>query len=209
MTLEELFKKLSYGELSNLVHAVDGGAIKKDKQNQVLNFVNEGLLRLHTRFPLIQSEEFVTMTGAEMTHPFPSADVLQLLSIVTAYGESLTFGNQSVPGTLFVHERIIYFPVFPTGLELQLTYQKRHPVLDEIEADADLQQVVDLQEELHEALTAYVAAKLFGNIQTPEARISARSYGQRFNEVIAEAMQAGVLPGEILTGSKFETRGWA
>lgn len=53
MNLNECLKQLSYGELSNLSWGNDGnGSIRLDKIPVIVQFINEALLRLHTRFAL-------------------------------------------------------------------------------------------------------------------------------------------------------------
>ena len=55
MILSDYFTELSYGELSNTAMAVDGtGTIEEVHQPKVVRYLNEGLRRLHGRFPLIQ-----------------------------------------------------------------------------------------------------------------------------------------------------------
>lgn len=208
MKVEELFRKLSYGELSNHSVSVDAtGTIKKDKQNQIVHFANEALRQLHTRFPLLQSEKILTMTGAEVLEPL-DPDVIQVLSILTAWGESLTFSTQPVPGTLFVYEGQLHIPARPTGSELQVTFQNRHPVLTPIVTDADLAQEVILLDELHEALTAYVASKVYSNMLTPESLQAGAMYRNRYEQLCLEAQTLGLVPGETLPCQKFEQRGW-
>lgn len=202
MTVEELFRKLSYGELSNHSVSVEGtGTIKKDKRNQILHFVNQGLLELHKKYPLLESSEIVQipMGGLEITL---APDVLGVLSIMTAWGEPLDIGTEPVPGTIYVFQRKLYIP-HPVGSELQVVYYHRHPELTSINQESDLEQEINLPHEFHEALTAWVAYKVYGNMLTAESQTASIAHKQRFDQVCLDAWT-----GEVIPDSKFEKRGW-
>ena len=54
MTLRELLKELSLGELSNLAAGIEGyGEIRGDKIPNVVSMINEALLRLYSKFIFI------------------------------------------------------------------------------------------------------------------------------------------------------------
>lgn len=209
MKVEELFRKLSYGELRNHSWAVEGtGTIKREKHNEILHHVNEGLKALHLRFPLAQDEQILVMTGADLVVPAYGPNTIQVLSILTAWGESLPFGTKPVPGTLFVYNGELHIPARPVGSELQVTFQMRHPELRPIVADADLAQDITLLPELHKALTTYVAAAVYGNMLTPEALQASLMYQTRYEQACLEAQVRGLIPEESLPCQKFEQRGF-
>lgn len=57
MKLTELFRRLSYGELSNLALSGEGsGTIISARQPQIIQYTNEALLRLFTRFNLREND---------------------------------------------------------------------------------------------------------------------------------------------------------
>ena len=54
MILSDLFRRLSYGELSNLSMGNSGsGTIAPEKRNQVTHYINNALLVLTTDLPLV------------------------------------------------------------------------------------------------------------------------------------------------------------
>ena len=62
MILSDYFTELSYEELSNTAMAVDGtGTIEEVHQPKVVRYLNEGLRRLHGRFPLIQKDVLIEL----------------------------------------------------------------------------------------------------------------------------------------------------
>jgi hypothetical protein len=57
MLVSELFKRLSYGPLSNLAIGNEGdGTILEAKKPQIIDHANDGLIRLHARFVLNEKE---------------------------------------------------------------------------------------------------------------------------------------------------------
>lgn len=62
MELKELFTQLSYGELSNLAIANNGsGEIQEAAKPRIVNYANEALLRLYSRFVLKENDVIVKM----------------------------------------------------------------------------------------------------------------------------------------------------
>jgi hypothetical protein len=60
MNVDQLFQNLSYGELSNLSMGVEGeGAIEEKHQPKIILHANEGLLRLYTRFLLLEKDVLI------------------------------------------------------------------------------------------------------------------------------------------------------
>lgn len=211
MTVEELFRQLSYGELSNLAMAVDAtGTIKKTQQNRVIHFANEGLRALHTRFPLIETPLLLTLTAdTELVVALPDG-AIKVLSILTAWGESISFTTVVQPGAFYVTGGEIHVPAMAvdTGTELQAYLQMRHPTLNPIATDADLAQVITLLPELYKALTSYIAAEMYGTMNTADAAAVAANHRARYEATCLEALSLGLIPSEIRLGQKFEARGW-
>lgn len=209
-SVEELFKQLSYQELSNLAVAVDStGTLKPERHNQVIHLANEGLRALHVRFELIQSDEVLTIPVAD--HEFEqllAPDIIQPVSILTAMGGSLTFHKHPVPGEIYVYNRTLSFPPTTLAYEVQVVYQKRHPILNPIEQDTDLQQPITLVPELRTALRAYIAAEVFGGINTPEATAASIKHQARYQQTCIEVSNSGVLSQQMLNSTKSDKAGW-
>lgn len=221
MTLEDLFRLLSYGELSNLATAVEvTGTIKKEHQNRIVAFANEGLKRLHLRLPLIEEREMLALsTTVDLDHTLPTGTLL-VTSLITPYGESLTINTNKVPDTIYVVGGILHVPKAFGGLitEVEATYRKRHPELRPVygnsASDGDtatpdgVAQEITLLPELHEALTAYIAQKVFGGMVSQDAQITAQQLRARYEQIISEVQNQGLLPGELEPMQKLEARGF-
>ena len=62
MNIEDLFRNLSYGELSNLALSVEGsGTIVESARPKIVTYANDALTRLHTRFPLRTKDVLIEM----------------------------------------------------------------------------------------------------------------------------------------------------
>lgn len=210
VSVNELFRQLSYGELSDLKVGLDGaGSLKVERRNQVINMANEGLKRLHQRFALIRSsaDQVVPVSAVPLLVPLTS-DILQVISILTDSGGSLTFLTHPVPGEVFVYNRKLSFPATRCEYEVQVTYKKRHPILRPILVDSDLEQPIYLVTELWAALRAYIAGEVYGNMNTQDASASAVKYHNKYEQICAEMEATGGMAQEMLDDQKFDRRGF-
>lgn len=208
MTVEELFQKLSYGELSNLAAAVDGtGTIKKEQRNRIIHFANEGLKRLHLRFHLRQRDLMINTAKTAQIISLDE-DVIDIIAILNAYGEPVPFSTNVRPGEFYVQCRKLYVPAESEIRELMVNFHIRHPVLNPIEKDTDLAQNIRLAPELQPALTAYIAAEMYGAMNSPDAIATAAGLRNKFEGLCVEASNLGVVPSEMRPTSKFDERGF-
>lgn len=64
MKLNELFRRLSFGELSNLSIADGGeGTLVQSKHPRIIQYTNESLLRLYSRFVLKENDLIIEQVG--------------------------------------------------------------------------------------------------------------------------------------------------
>lgn len=232
MTLYELLHNLSVGELSNLSSALDGaGAIKEESQPKVVNYINNGLLRLYSRYLLKEKDVIIELVEGvtfyhldsrfaeskrdpnsvkysyikDATDPFTD-DVIKILSVHNAFGLTLPLNDPDNPHSLFTPQAdILQVPAVKDGTSLNVTYQARHPVLS-VER---MNQKIELPAVLHEALTSYVAARMYGGILTPEAVNASVKYNTRFEEICLDAEKNDFINISISSsGTKFQKRGW-
>lgn len=212
MRTEELYRRLSYGELANHAVSVDAtGTIKQAAQPRVLQFANEALGKLYSRFLLAEGEEPVTLVAGQTRYPLRAADAIKILAVYTAFGESLPLDEAAHPGGLAVPApNVLQVPVeadhptFPPGAVLDVAYQSRHPVLT-----GALDQEIALPEALEEALTAYVGFKVYRAMNTQEAQQLAAGLEQRFRQVCDDSLlESLVHQGGFVGNTKFAARGW-
>ena len=83
MLLEDLYQRLSYGELSNLSISTDGnGSIIESAQPRVVLYANEALVRLYSTFILRTNSLLITpidhITYYHLKKRLPSLNVVHL-----------------------------------------------------------------------------------------------------------------------------------
>lgn len=208
LSINELFRQLSYHELHDLKVAQEGiGALKSERHNQVVHLVNEGLRRLHQRFELIHPYKDYDIPKEGVVIPL-SALAIQVLSIFLKDGGSVTFRTHPVPGEVFVYNRRLNFPKSDCDYKVQVTWQNRHPTLRYIAVPADLEQPIYLSSEMLAALRAYVAGEMYGSMSTPDAAANAAKYRGKYETVCAEMEVTGSVAQGMLDKQVFHERGW-
>ncbi len=197
MLLSELFKRLSYGELSNLAVAQEGiGTIEPAKVPQLVRYTNEGLLRLYSRFMLLVKdvivEQVAHITNYELrvknaessdsgvTYPFIkdelgipfTGDVIKILEVHDSFGRALYLNDASQTNTVFTpFPDVLQVPKPIAGAALGILYQARHPVLVDTTSTAVpviLAQNVEIPFVLEAALQAMIAASVYSHMNGQE-----------------------------------------
>ncbi|MEQ1950937.1 hypothetical protein [Mesorhizobium sp. CN2-181] len=157
MKIADLFRRLSYGQLSNLSISNNGsGEIVEAKHPQMIQYANEALLNLYTRFVLkeknllIQQVEGITSyhlerkfaetSGSDAPHryikdlpdePF-MGDSIRILAVYDEFGRKMRLNDQEDPASLFTPSlNELQIPRPEHGRPLGITYQARHPELDD------------------------------------------------------------------------------
>lgn len=221
MTLEELFQRLSYGPLSNLAVANEGsGGIVEAKKPAMVHYTNEALLRLHTRFVLIERALILkqvdgisnyaltpehTYTAsissdppAEIAYIQDSAalpfkdDLIKILRVLNSCGCDVPLNNENACGSYFTPQNHILQIPCPTNDELTyVVYQARHKKLEA--RPADLKQLITLPATLEEALLAYISYLHFSSMNGQENIARAAELLNRYNSICGEAESHGIV----------------
>lgn len=233
MNLENLFQKLSYGEFSNLSLGIDGdGSIEERHQPKIVLHANEGLLRLYTRFLLLEKDVIVEQVShitnyhllsrfAESNwnpeeEPIPyikdlgrepfQEDVIKILSVYDSHGRQLPLNdNERVDSVFTPQAKLLQVPHPRDRVSLSLHYQAKHPALSIDRLD----QEVDLPEVLHGALTAFIASKIYGNMNTAESTAKSQEHGALYENICNEVTEKDLVSSSTsTTNSRFHLRGW-
>lgn len=233
MVLEDLYKRLSYGELSNLSTSNSGsGSIKKDRLEQVVQHINDGLLILHTKF-LLKQKEIGLNLYEHITHyylntryaqtninspetykylldtaedPFTNT-ALRILDVVPRNENfSLPLNDPTEPYSLFTPQPTTLQVTNPIeNMIVGVIYQARPSNLfyDQYEHK------IDLPDSLVPALTAYVGYRVYTSMNTETSSAKASEYFSIFNGICNEAEEKNVVNTSISpTETRFELRGW-
>ena len=234
MQLNDLFHMLAYGELSNHHIASAGdGTLALAKQPQIVHFCNEGLMRLYTKFLLKEKDCIIEMVdGVTLYHLLPEYsavgfdstvanypyirdtcfnrfinDVIKVLSVQNANGEHRPLNdpnnfwsvNTPTPKTIQVTAPRL-------GEVLSVSYQASHPKLENTELG---HKTIELPETLHGALAAFVAYKVYFNMNTPESQAIALGHLAMFDNICNDTTEADALNLSIsIANTRFTSRGW-
>jgi hypothetical protein len=232
MNIEELYKKLSYGELSNLSMSGEGnGTIIESARPKIILYANDALTRLHSRFPLREKdvliemhehitnyhllprfakhhtpvEEKVTYILDMPLEPFTD-EVIRILSVYDTYGCRLPLNNDAEPNSVFTPQaKVLQVPRPIAGSALNVAYQTKHDVLDHEKMD----QPIFIPDTLESALTAYIAYKVYSHINTAEATNKAQEHLAFYESVCGEVVEHDLVSSTVsTTNQRFEKRGW-
>lgn len=233
MNITDLFKKLSYGGLSNLSLGVEGsGAIVVEKQPTVLMYVNEALTRLFTRFVLKEKavlieqvshitnyhllEKYSQSRAPQAGAPFPYIldlygepfieDVIRISALYDGSGCGLPLNDEEQPHSAFTPQAgLLQIPNPVTGRLTSVAYQARHP---ELTMD-NLEQEIEIPVVLEGALIAYTTHLLFSDMITPESSAKASMSLQRYEDICQEAIDRDIVNSSVsTTNTRFAKRGW-
>lgn len=198
LKIEDLFSKLSYGELSNLAISNSGsGEIIEEKWPQLIGYTNDALTALHSRFLLIEKELILEQVADETRYHLSSRyaefagadsgvehhyikdqeddpfndDLLKVLAVWGAGGQ-YPLNNADNPYSLFTpRPTLLQVPNPIAEQPLSVIYQAKHPKLFSVppeEEDNVLDQIIEIPHYLENALQLMIAHKVFSHMNTPE-----------------------------------------
>jgi len=192
MKIIELFRRLAYGELSNLAVNIGSGQLLEASHPQMVQYVNEGLLRLYSRFILEEKvilieqyeqiisyhlkNKYAESAGADISYPYIKdlpdepfkGDVIRILQVSDEIGNVKVLNDKDDPDSFFTPQPdILQIPNPIEGEPLSVTYQARHWVLDD-RVGKILDQEMDLPFFLEGALQSYVAYKVYSHMNGAE-----------------------------------------
>lgn len=233
MTLLDLFRHLSYGELSNLALANDGnGTIREAEQPKIALYANEALLRLYSKFILREKDVLIEMVEHITNYhllvrfsqqgydpegeAFPyildmnkepfEEDVIKILAVFDSFGDQLPLNDNERCNSVFTPQaNVLQVPRPCAGQSLGVLYQARHQVLS---AD-DLEGEIFLPDILQGALTAYIAYKVFSHMNTQESTAKAQEHYANYESICVDAKENDLVSTSIsTTNARFNKYGW-
>lgn len=236
MDLNQLFRELSFGELSNLSLANEGnGSIRDQDQPRLIQFTNEALLRLYSRFTLKENDVLVELvehitnyhllkkfaeTSAAWTdesflyikdlfrEPFEE-DVIRILSVTDSFGCRLPLNDPDNLNSAFTPQgNVLQVPNPTQGLALAVLYQAKHAPLV-LSDPLDLAQEIIVPDVLHSALRAYIAYQVYNGSNTQEAKTIGQEHLARYEAICGEAIDRDLVStSQSSTNTRFHRNGW-
>lgn len=233
MNLGELKRQLAFGELSNLIWAVNG-VIQEDRVKYVEEFIKETLDILYERFHLktksvylepiegkveyeISNEHLLSQEDLEPDYDhylfLPHEDsfngaILKIIGVVDMLGHKLPINDKFTRHSAFTpFYNVLVIPEHCAnqGIELEIVLLMGHP--DLVNDDTE----IEITQALIPAVRAYVAYLIHSNMNTENAVTNAQKYLAQFNNVLAENINSDLTAfskAEHEYAVKFDSRGW-
>jgi len=232
MTVEELFTKLSVGELSNLSMSNEGsGQIQEKSQAKLISYTNDALMQLYSRFVLLEKFVVIEMIQGitsyylmkrfaqsncalvsqdpcyikDLLEPFEE-DVIKILEVQDHLGRRVTLNDQSDALSMFTpRPNMLQVPRPVEGLALSISYQARHRKLEPGVMEAPIY----LPEVLEEALLAFVAGKVYSHMNGEENSAKGQEYKGKYEEQCQLVVDRDLVNNTPDTTSEiFKRNGW-
>lgn len=231
MNLTEFLARLSRGPLSNLALSNEGnGTIQAPKIPGIVDYTNQALLRLYTRFDLSEKEVIVEQRELKTLYKLTSAaavsvigpgdaayiidsdaspftnDVVKVLAVFRVDGKPIALNDESVEDALFTPTYdVLQVPNPIAGSPLFVMYQAKHALLSSVVLSAD----IDLPEVLEEAALAYVAHKVYFNMNGQEHAAKSADHLTMYESICAEVSNRDLVGSSVSTyGYKFNRKGF-
>lgn len=235
MNLNDLFRDLALGELSNL-SLVENDTIVPQKRPKIVSYANEGLLALHSTFVLKEKDMLVEMReGVTNYHllkryawsqynednppdrwnmpyimdmvsdPFQE-DVIKILAVYNSFNQRMPLNDHENARSVFnPQSNLLQVPYPIPGQALAIEYQARHTLLDHCECDEDIL----IPDVLWRALKAYIASKVCSHMNTQEMTAKGQEHMIIYDTICQEVVDMDLVnTSSSSTNSRFQKRGW-
>lgn len=235
MKIKELFRRLSFGELSNLSISNSGsGEIDVTKIPRLVQYLNDGLVTLYGRFVLSEKELIIEQVenitqyhlllkhtvsqGAvgldhyikDQANPFLD-DLIRVTAVWDAGGCELPLNDLRLCNSLFTpYPNVLQVPTPADGEILSVVYQARPARLKDEDGDIEvLDQEFEVPVILENALKLYVAHKVFSHMNGQENIIKGQEYLAAYEANCLEVEQRDLVNQSFHTShTKLEQRGF-
>lgn len=235
MFLNDLYSRLSYGPLMNLSMANDGnGTIINGKKPTIITHLNEGLLRLYSRFVLKENDIIVKLDEGIVNYPLlpryaqtnstPDlgdtlfiqdtvlrpflGDLIKIMKVADFNQKEYPINDSERRDSLFTPQPwILQFPFPIHDAIIGVLYQAKHaPIaLDSNENET----MISLPEVLEGALVSFIASEIFSSIDSPESNAKSQLHLSRFDTLCLEIQDRDLVSDSISTSNqKFYDRGF-
>lgn len=232
MKLSELFRRLSQGQLMNLAISNDGdGTIIESKHPQIIQYTNEALLRLFSRFTLKENQVIIELTENRTSYPLKKQyaqstgnpkyfisdvpgqvfedDVIQILEVNDEAGYVYPMNDKEKRDSLFTPMPDILQVPFPkAGEALGVLYRARHSLLVP-EGTGYINQEIELPFTLEGALQNYIGHLVYSHMNGQENIVKSQEYLGAYEADCLEIEQRDLVNQSYHTShTKLEQRGF-
>ncbi len=234
MRVSDLIRKLSYGELSNLAMSSEGsGTIKEASIPKIIQYLNDGMLKLHSRFNLSEKNllilQLAHVTNYHLKKRFAEAsesneenhyikdligdpfeeDVIKVLEVYDGNGFVRPLNDKEDPYSVFTPQPdTIQVPNPVANIALAVTYQARHrPIIDH--GNEVLLQEFQIPFFLEPAIQSYIAYKVYSHMNGQENKLISQEHLQTYEMVCIDVESKDLVNNTFSTqDTKLEMRGF-
>lgn len=235
MQVSQLLKDLSYGPLSNLSISNNGdGTLKADRLPAILSYINDGMLRLYSRFNLSEKELIIQLVEGKTDYlldsrfsqsrhdefpgnpayiidefdPFED-DLIQVLQVQRAGGTVLALNDEGNDLSLYTPRvNVLQVPRATAGVPLFITYQAapKKLVLADMTNEAA---TLDIPLVLEAALQSFIAHKVLSHMNGQEHSAKASEHLLAYEGTCKDVEDKDLVNStQAHTNIKFHNRGF-
>jgi hypothetical protein len=236
MKVPELLTALALGELNNLSMGVTD-AIDPSKIPKVIQSINDGLTRLHTKFVLKEKNLILEMKEGVTFYQFkkrfaysqydsnnpPSTwnmpyiidlskepfeeDVIKVMSVYDQLGNKLPINDLEKPNSVFTPQAEVIQVPNIVPVQMLSVEYQAKPVLIPTTEYEDID--VDLPDFLLITLRYFVGSEIYSQMNTQENIMKGQEYLAKFDRNCQEAIDMDLVSSSSsTTNTRFEKRGW-
>ncbi|MEO5499009.1 MAG: hypothetical protein ABIR46_00750 [Candidatus Saccharimonadales bacterium] len=235
MNLNGMFRELALGELSNLALS-EGGTIIAEKRPQIVNYINEGLLALYSKFVLKEIDMLIEMREALTNYhllrryavsqysdenppdrwnlPYIidnvgepfQEDVIKILSVYNSFGMKIPLNDIENPLSVFSPQSTVLQVPYPIAGQ---ALSLEYQARHKILDHCNCDEEIYLPDVLHSALRAHVASKVFMHMNTQENTAKGQEHMIIYDIICNDVVEKDLVnTSSSTTNVKFDKRGW-
>lgn len=236
MKVPELLKALALGELNNLSMGTTN-VIEEDKIPKVIQSINDGLTRLHTKFILKEKTLILELREGATFYHFkkrfaytqydaenpPSSwnmpyildmnrepfeeDVIKVMSVFDQFGNKLPLNDLEEPDSVFTPQAEMLQVPRTVPIQMLAVEYQAKPIPI---PETEYEEVeVDIPGFLIQALRYFVGSEVYSQMNTQENILKGQEYLAKFEKNCQEAIDMDLVnTSSSTTNTRFEKRGW-
>ena len=237
MKIEELFRQLSLGELSNLSISADGtGTIKPEQHEKIILYTQTGLDKLYGKFLLLEKQLTITPLSGLMRYPLLAKhsiygreptelsdpfiidtegepfeeDVVKVLSAYDQDGRTVLLNDESAGFSLFTPApQVIQYPrEIPSWVSITSLVVTYQAKHPRLLV-ADLDQEFDLPSVLETALRYFIAGSVYSHMNGEANTAKGLEFMAHYESSCAEVVDRDLVSQSgSAANHRFQRNGW-
>lgn len=237
MQIKELFRRLSFGELSNLSMSGEGtGVIRPESQEKLIVYTNDALKQIFGRFILLEKQ--LTLVPVAQLYRYPllkkysqfgqadtdtevpfiidteadpfTEDVIKVLEVYDQHARPVGLNDDQARVSVFTPSPGVI--VLPRVVPEDRPLNKLALVYQARHPNllpTDTEQEIELPEILEKALQSYVAYQVYSHMNGEQTTVKAAEYLATYESQCQEIIDKDLVSTSYsATNSRFNRNGW-